>query len=75
MRQARQWFAKAVEIDGNEDVAREFLRMIDHPNREAEVDKSESDEDMESVQDEISEGEGYSGESEKIGFADEYESQ
>ncbi|KIR68976.1 hypothetical protein I312_100929 [Cryptococcus bacillisporus CA1280] len=75
MRQARQWFAKAIEIDEKEDVAREFLRVIDEPNPGAEEDKSESDEDMESVQDEISEEEGYSDESEKIGLAEEYESQ
>ncbi|KAE8541508.1 hypothetical protein D1P53_002870 [Cryptococcus gattii VGV] len=75
MRQARQWFAKAIEIDEKEDVAREFLRVIDQPNPGVEGDKSESDEDMESVQDEISEEEGYSDESKKIGLADEYESQ
>ncbi|KIR51513.1 hypothetical protein I315_05995 [Cryptococcus gattii Ru294] len=75
MRQARQWFAKAIEIDEKEDVAREFLRVIDQPNPGAEGDKSESDEDMESVQDGTSEEEGYSDESEKIGLADEYESQ
>ncbi|KIR35812.1 hypothetical protein I352_02092 [Cryptococcus deuterogattii MMRL2647] len=75
MRQARQWFIKAIEIDEKEDVAREFLRVIDKPNPGAEEDKSESDEDMESVQDEISEEEGYSDEFEKIGLADEYEPQ
>ncbi|KGB75309.1 hypothetical protein CNBG_1147 [Cryptococcus deuterogattii R265] len=75
MRQARQWFVKAIEIDEKEDVAREFLRVIDKPNPGAEEDKSESDEDMESVQDEISEEEGYSDEFEKIGLADEYEPQ
>ncbi|KIR42542.1 hypothetical protein I307_04506 [Cryptococcus deuterogattii 99/473] len=75
MRQARQWFVNAIEIDEKEDVAREFLRVIDKPNPGAEEDKSESDEDMESVQDEISEEEGYSDEFEKIGLADEYEPQ
>ncbi|CAD6574091.1 MAG: hypothetical protein TREMPRED_001005 [Tremellales sp. Tagirdzhanova-0007] len=56
MRQARGWFAKAQEIDPNDEVAEEFIRIIEDPGPmgdESGDDRLEDDErdDDESMQD------------------------
>ncbi|WVQ70577.1 hypothetical protein IAR50_000096 [Cryptococcus sp. DSM 104548] len=71
MSQAKGWFVKSLEIDEKEEVAKEFLRMIDHPVAN-DAAQSDSDEEMELGRDE---SEGHASErSERYDMTDEYES-
>ncbi|KAK4686329.1 RNA polymerase I-specific transcription initiation factor RRN11, partial [Tremellales sp. Uapishka_1] len=56
VRQARGWFGKAVGIDANEEVAAEFIRLIDNPVEEDDSADEQDDEVMDSKGSEDDEG-------------------
>ncbi|WWC65128.1 uncharacterized protein I303_107742 [Kwoniella dejecticola CBS 10117] len=41
LRQARGWFVKALEIDQTDEVAKQFIALIDNPNQEDGADSDE----------------------------------
>ncbi|ODO10491.1 hypothetical protein I350_01086 [Cryptococcus amylolentus CBS 6273] len=68
MGRAKGWFAKSLEIDEKEEVAKEFLRMIDHPAAN-DGPQSDSGDDMGSERDESEASDG----SQRYDLNDEYE--
>ncbi|WVQ85865.1 hypothetical protein IAT38_008033 [Cryptococcus sp. DSM 104549] len=78
LRQARGWFAKALEIDKEDEVSKEFIRLIDNPNADEESDDDsvgapEHPSDEEPEDEEMEEGQG-GDRSQWFDFSDEYES-
>ncbi|WVO17539.1 hypothetical protein L204_105234 [Cryptococcus depauperatus] len=72
IRQARGWFNKALEIDPNEQVAQDFIHVISHPTEEST--KSESSEEVDSIEDEASSYKSEVDGSERFESSDEFES-